>query len=244
MTRNRYLILNGNTNTAMTQSMVRLAADWFGDDGEVRGLSAASGYPYINTREHCVAACDAVQELLQQPIADVDLAIVGCFGLPDIERLRASAPYPLIDMLESGVRAARQLSDRFVILTAGQQWPGMLHQELERRGLMGGCIGIRALDQLALDPLSERDALIETMADQVKEAVEALQPGAVLIGGAAFAGIGTELQAQFEIPVIDSFQATLALAETLLSMQHAGIDWQEGFRSPRPGRDRKVDGTI
>lgn len=232
MPETRYLIFNGNTNFAITDRMVRLAAEHFGSDADVFGLTAETGAAYIRTPEQCLKACEAVRHLLGQAPDAVDFGILGCFGLPDVERLREQATFTLIDLLEGGILAAQQLSDRYAILTVGGQWPSMLQREMERRGLAGSCIGIQALPQLAFDPLSETSQLADWLREPVARLIDELNPGAVLLGGAAFSGLGEALQASFDIPVIDSFSATLALVENLQQVHEA---WPETLPFNCPG---------
>jgi len=224
MSETRYLILNGNTNAALTDRMVRLATEQVGVDAGVFGLTAATGAAHIRTPEQVLEACEAVQHLLSQAPAAVDIGILGCFGLPDVERLRERAAFPLVDLLDGGVLAAQQLSDRFAILTVGGQWPSMLQREMDRRGLADSCVGIQALPQLAFDPVSEPSQLADWLREPVARLIDELNPGAVLLGGAAFSGLGDALQTSFDIPVIDSLSATLALVETLRQLRQAGLD--------------------
>ncbi|NVK39814.1 MAG: hypothetical protein HWE39_01105 [Oceanospirillaceae bacterium] len=222
MSETRYLILNGNTNTALTDRMVQLASSHF--ETEVLGVSAQNGAPYIRTPEQCLLACDAVQSMLGQAPEGVSLGILGCFGLPDVERLRARSPFPLIDLFEGGVRAAQQLSDRYAILTVGGRWPSMLQQELKRRDLASGCVGIQGLPQLAFDPVTEPQQLARWLRQHVAQLIDDVDPGAVLLGGGAFSGLGELVQEGFEIPVFDAFSATLELVDTLQLMQQAGLN--------------------
>ncbi|GGO82071.1 hypothetical protein GCM10011348_22590 [Marinobacterium nitratireducens] len=224
MSETDYLILNGNTDTRMTGRMVQLASAHFGDEFRVRGISAETGALSIRTPEQCVQACTAVRAMLSKAQGAVEIGILGTFGLPDFDGLRARSPFPLIDLVEGGVNAARQLTDRYAIVTVGGRWPSMLQLELKRRGLLSGCVGIQALPQLAFDPVAEPQRLAAWLREPVAQLIEDVDPGAVLLGGAVFAGLGEAVQDGVEVPVIDAFSATLELVETLQLMQQVGLE--------------------
>ena len=59
-----------------------------------------------------------------------DAVIIGCFGDPGLEALRAAARAPVLGLAESSIREADALGEPFAILTMGKAWVDILNERV------------------------------------------------------------------------------------------------------------------
>lgn len=211
----RLLLINGNTAVPITEHMLDLARDFYGQHAVVEARTAPWGAPYIKTRRECVVAAHAVLETAETAIGEAsapyDACLLACFGEPGIQALRELDAFPVVGMAEAAVLSALQLGRRYVIVTPGKYWPTMLEELLRGYGLFERCGGILSVVADGLD----RPAMAELVQASVDEAVNLLGADVVIVGGAAFAGIPRELALDLPVPVVDSLHAGLGQALTL-----------------------------
>ncbi|MDR5865458.1 aspartate/glutamate racemase family protein [Halomonas koreensis] len=217
----RLLMLNGNTNAAMTDWMAARARAFYGDAVEVCADTAPRGVPYIASRRDCALAGGAlVARLEARPADDHDGLLLACFGEPGLAAVREVSPVPVTGMLEASVLCALQLGARFSIVTPGRRWPRMIEDVLHELGASRRCLGITsvAIEDLALP--AQRDAARRRAQAAVDEQAASLAPDVIIVGGAALAGLARELAAPTGLRLVDSLDA--ALAQSLALMRLAG----------------------
>lgn len=208
----RLLLINGNTSTSITGYMHDLARDFYGQRAQLEARTAPWGAAYIKTRRDCAVAAHAVLETFETAVEDsttpFDAAILACFGEPGIGAVRELGVCPVVGMAEAAVLSALQLGQRYVIVTPGRHWPGMLEELLRGYGLFERCGGIIPVITDGL----ERASMVALVREAVDEAVDCLGADVVIVGGAAFAGIPRELATAVSVPVVDSLYAALGQA--------------------------------
>lgn len=211
----RLLMINGNTTDPLTQRMATMARDFLGDNVTISAHTAPWGAPYIKTRRDCAVAAHAVLETAEQAIQNAttpfDVGLLACFGEPGIGAVRELADFPVVGMAEAAVLSALQLGQRYVIVTPGEHWPGMLQELLRAQALEARCGGIIPVVTDGLDKL----ALASLVREAVDQAVSHYQADVVIVGGAAFTGIPAQLKLALPVPVVDSLYAALAQAQGL-----------------------------
>lgn len=215
----RLLMLNGNTNVAMTDWMARRAESFYGEAVEVRAETAAQGVPYIASRRDCALAGGAlVASLESHDLEAQEAVLLACFGEPGLAAARELCPVPVVGMLEASVLSALQLGARFSIVTPGLRWPRMIEDALHDLGVDRHCLGITpvTIDDLTLP--AQRDEARERTAAAVREQAATLAPDAIIVGGAALAGLVAELEAPPGCRLVDSLDAALAQARALMAL--------------------------
>ncbi|MDJ1157338.1 aspartate/glutamate racemase family protein [Chelatococcus sp. SYSU_G07232] len=241
------LLINGNTDAALTRRLVERARALLPHDREVVGATALYGADYIDTRADAVVAAHAIvetitAELRQRPAAHFDACLIACFGEPGIGAARELFPLPIIGMAEASILSALQLGERFAIVTAGARWPGMLRELMRQQRLEERCCAVLALDgrapHLATRPHEARDAI----GTAVVEAVEVHRAEVVIIGGAALAGFAQDLQPRCDVPLVCSFAAALAQAEALAALRRAGTAPRRDGKTPPTVREMEAAG--
>jgi len=184
--------MNPNTTMAMTDAVVAQVRARVPAGVQVRGITATLGAAVIDSRATFAAAADGLPALTTQmpehrPPGGVLLA---CFGDPGLEELRrAMAPRPVVGLAEAAVARAVASGRRFAILTAGAAWVDMLTERVADFGASDSLTGVYALPvngrELAAEPERFRSLLREAAGAAERDGAQAL-----ILGGAAFAGLG------------------------------------------------------
>ena len=134
----KLLLLNGNTDPAITERMAQGARGMCGH--EIMPVTARFGARYIASRAAAAVAAHAVLDALAHEIGrdnaqGFDAAIIGCFGDPGLEAARECFPIPIIGMADAAIFAALRIAPRVAVLTGGAAWVPMLEEFFLLRGL-------------------------------------------------------------------------------------------------------------
>ena len=216
----RLLLLNGNTDPAITALIAARAADALPRLGlrpaELVPVTAPFGARYISTRAAVAVAGHAVLAALATHVgrdnpAGFDAVVIACFGEPGIEAARELLPIPVVGMAEASITAALALAPRIALLTGGALWVPMLEEFALIRGHGPDRVMVRGIaptgDMIARDPAAAAALLAEAAQAAVAESA-----GAVVLGGAGLAGIAPRVAPLVGVPVLDSLDCALAAA--------------------------------
>lgn len=216
----RLLLLNGNTDPAITALLAARAAEAIPRLGlppaEVVPATAPFGARYIATRAAVAVAGHAVLAALAEHVGPdnprrFDAALIACFGEPGIEAAREVLPIPVVGMAEASIAAALAMAPRIALLTGGAAWVPMLREFALLRGHGPETVLVRGVaptgDMIARDP----DGAIALLAASAAEAAGA-GAGVVVLGGAGLAGLAPRVAPLAGVPVLDSLDCALAAA--------------------------------
>ncbi|MBP6903465.1 MAG: hypothetical protein KBC73_25495 [Burkholderiaceae bacterium] len=206
----RLHVLNPNRSTAMTEAVLAQVRRQLPPGWQALGHTAADGPPVIASRETFEAAASRAAgwpARIDPPLQHGDALLLACFGDPGLEALRAAAaPCPVSGLAEAAVAAAVAARQRFAIVTAGPAWVELLTQRVADFGAAAWLSGVQALPfdgrRLREDPQACRPAL--------KAALQAAERGgaeALILGGAAFAGLDLRPGLHTRLPLIDPVAA-------------------------------------
>lgn len=233
----RLLLLNANTDAAITDRMVALARPLAGPDVTVAGATARFGARYIATRAAAAIAAHAALEALAEALSagpPPDAVLLACFGDPGLAALRELSPVPVAGMAEASLLAAAQLGGRIGVLTGGARWVPMLEEYADAIGF-GARVLVRAVAQTGGAIAADPDAAIEGLAAEARAAVAA---GAevIVLGGAGLAGLAPRIAPRVPVPVLDSLAAGIAQAMALARLAPA--------RAPAGGQAPPPAGSV
>lgn len=211
----RILLLNGNTDTAMTARMLALAEDALPRLGlpgvALVPATARFGARYIASRAAAAIAGHAVLELVAEHARQVDAIAIACFGDPGLAAAREIAGIPVTGMADASLDLALEMAPRVALLTGGTAWVPMLEEFCLLRGLGRDRVRVLAVaptgDMIAREP----DRALALLAEAAGQAV-AEGAGVVVLGGAGLAGLAPRLQAHVAVPVLDSLECLLRVA--------------------------------
>lgn len=213
------LLLNANTNRAMTDRMVGAARAL---QPRIRGSNVSHGAAYISDAASADVAAEATVQFAGELTSETrpDVLVIACFGDPGLWDVRALLPIPVIGMADASCHAACQIGRRFAIVTGGQAWGPMLQRFVAGIGLSERLSGIHTLeltgDRIAADRSGARTEIGRKIDDAVAGGAEV-----VILGGAGLIGFAEELQDIAPVPLLDSLTCAVTQAVALGSL-HQG----------------------
>lgn len=211
----KLLLLNGNTDAAITEKLAVAARAMCGD--EIVPATARFGARYIATRAASAIAAHAVLDLLAERIGaenpeGFDAVIIACFGDPGIDAAREMLPIPVLGLADASIPAALRIGRRAALLTGGTAWVPMLREFAVLRGYSAEQVRIAAVtptgDMIAREPERALELLAEAAEEQVAAGADV-----VVLGGAGLVGLADRLQARVSVPVLDCLRVTLEAAQ-------------------------------
>jgi Asp/Glu/hydantoin racemase len=211
----RILLLNGNTDAAMTARMLALGQEALPRLG-MAGVTLVPatvrfGARYIASRAAAAVAGHAVLEQVAEHAGEVDAVAIACFGDPGLQAAREIAAVPVTGMADASLDLALAMAPRVALLTGGAAWVPMLEEFCLLRGLGRDRVRVHAVaptgDMIARAP----DHALELLAQAAAGAVAA-GAGVVVLGGAGLAGLAPRLQARVAVPLLDSLECLLRVA--------------------------------
>ncbi len=209
----RLLLLNANTDAAITARMAALAGPMAGEGVAIDQATARFGARYIATRAAAAiaahAALDALAEYLQGATPP-DAVLLACFGDPGLAALREVSPVPVAGMAEASLLAAAALGGRIGVLTGGARWVPMLAEYAAAIGLGSRTI-IRAVPQTGAEIAADPEGAVAGLAEEAA-ALVALGAEVVILGGAGLAGLTGRIAPRVPVPVLDSLACGIAQA--------------------------------
>ena len=205
----RLLVVNPNTSSSVSGLLQQHLQQQLAGALEVHTVTARFGAPYIASEATYAVAQHAVLDAWATAHAHgerPDAVLIGCFGDPGLFALRDGAGVPVGGLAEAAFAAAAR-HGRFAIVTGGERWRPMLDRLASSLGFSAALAGIHTVApsgaQLAQDPVGARSLLAEAC----REAAVRFQAQAVILGGAALAGMAVDIAASVPVPLIDSVSA-------------------------------------
>jgi Asp/Glu/hydantoin racemase len=214
----KLLLINGNTNAAITDRAVacaRASLPGLGLSAEVAGVTARFGARYIASRAASAIAQHAVLDALAEYGAGYDGIIIACFGDPGLEAARELSPVPVVGMADASLTIGFRAATRVAFITGGAAWVPMLEEFCLVRGYGRDQVLVRAVapdgGMIAADPEGAIALLAQAARDAAAEGA-----GAVVLGGAGLAGLAPAVAAASGVAVLDSLNCSLlAVAEAV-----------------------------
>lgn len=201
----KLLLINGNTTPAITNRVVAEARLHVPASVVVEGVTARFGVGVVSTEATNAVAGHAVLDALAQhagPEQGVSAAILAISLDTALAAAQELAPFPVVGMTAAALHTACLLGPRFGLVTFGHGSRAMYLDLLDRTGLRARAVGC---ETVALDSVAsyfEGGALDA----EVIEAVRRLAgegAAAVVIAGAATAGMARRLQANAPVALLD-----------------------------------------
>jgi Asp/Glu/hydantoin racemase len=204
----RVLLLNANTNPAMTEHVVK-AARLYAADIDFTGATGRFGSPHIGTRATYAIAAHAAIDCYAAQTERFDAVILACFGDPGLGALQDLADVPVFGLAESACRAAALRRRPFSIVTGGERWVGMLKDYLMPLGLTEYLASVRAVDVTGSQILSDPDGSLDKLAQACRLAETEDGATSVILGGAGLVGLAKRLAAIVSAPLIDCLEPAI-----------------------------------
>jgi allantoin racemase len=211
----RILVANANTTEAITEACVAAARRAAAPGTEILGATPSFGPAVISTRAENAIAAHGLLDTLAAHAGQVDAMVLAVSYDTALDAARQLMPCPVVGMTEAACFAACLLGGRFAVLTLGTA-VGPYEEMVARYGLASRCSAVEGLamtpQAVLADPDTARARLLDGIAGLAKRA------DAVVLGGAALAGMDRALQPDSPVPLLDGIGCAVKMAEMLVAL--------------------------
>lgn len=211
----RLLIANANTTEAITQRCAAAARAAAAPGTEIIPATPRFGPEVISTRAENIIAGHALLELLAQHAGEVEGILLAVSHDTALEAARQLMPCPVVGMTEAALFGACFLGARFGLVTFGGV--ETYRERIAAHGLASRCASLVGLDVTPQDSLRDPDGVARQVLGGIQRAV-AEGADAVIMGGAALAGFGPQLQPQAQVPLLDGIACGVKFLEALVAL--------------------------
>jgi allantoin racemase len=221
----RLLVVNSNTDAATTAKVAAVVGA-LAPDHSVDGRTATFGPHGIGGRCDAVISAHATLVAFAAAVADDPTppaaGIVACFSDPGLAAVREAFDFPVVGIAEAAFHTACMLGGRFAVVTVSDRVAPVIEELAELYGLAGRLARVETLDAALLKVPDPVPAFAEACARVVRDH----RAEAIVIGGAAFAGLAAPIGALVDVPFVGSVEAAAVQAAALARL---------GARAPRTG---------
>jgi allantoin racemase len=213
----RLLIVNPNTTTAVTETVVGEARRCARKGTEVVGVTSAFGASIVSTETENLVAGHAALDLLATHHPGFDAAVVAMSFDTGVFAARTLLPIPVIGITEAALHLACLLGRRVGLVVLGAMSLPLYTDLIDRIGLekrVGAIETVELASAAAYRDRSAMDAEIEAAA--LRLAARAVD--VVVICGAAVAGVASRLKDRLPLPILDGVAPAVAQAESLAAL--------------------------
>jgi allantoin racemase len=227
------LVINGNTTQAITDRVAATARAIASPGTNILAVTAETGARVIASRTENLLGAHAVLSLAARHHANCDAAVIAVSTDTGLRAAREALPIPVVGMTEAALLTACALGDGIGFLAIGRRVSGMYRETIAMHGMSARVTAFHAIDlppEGFADPPSIAAPILEGIAALAEQGADA-----AIIGGAAFAGLATQLRDRTPIPIVDGVGAAVRLAEALVAL--AAGKAKSGGYAPLPRRE-------
>jgi len=215
----RLLVINANTSQTVTD-IVAAAARAAAEPGtEIVAVTGRFGARVIGTRTENAIAAHAALELAAEHHAGCDAVLIGVSLDTALDAMRELLPIPVVGMTEAAVIAAGRVAGRFGVIAFGQRTLPMYRDLIAGYSVNAERAAIRAIDVRPLDAYSDPQRVAGAVLAAARGLIADDGAEAIVLAGAAMAGMQTGLQPQLPVPVLDGIACGVALAAMLVHLR-------------------------
>ena len=214
----RILLVNGNTNSAMTETLVVTARDAAAPGTEIAAATADFGAGIVSHRAEEAIAGHAILKAIANHEGDFDGVLIGVSTDPALGALRALLATPVVGMTEAALLTACMLGARFGLVTFSLASAPGYREAVERYGLTGRLAGMRTIDVPLAQAFAEREKLTEAIVGAADALIETDGAEVLILAGAAAAGLPAGLQPHVPVPLLDGIVCGVRLTEAMIRL--------------------------
>ncbi len=217
----RILLANANTTAAITELCAASARGAASPGTEIVPATPRFGPAIISSAaENAVAAHGLLDLLAEHAGPDlekrVDAVVLAVSLDTALLAARQVMPCPGGGMTEAACRAALMLGNRFGLVTFGGV--GLYRDLIAAHGLSSRLSGLIGVDAAPTEVLSDPERATRKVAAGVAELV-AGGADAIVLGGAALAGMEPALREACPVPLLDGIACGVRMAEALVGLR-------------------------
>lgn len=211
MSGKRLLVINPNSNAAVTQA-IDAAVDPYrrADALDIVCITLDEGPFGIETDDDILAVAPLVVREVSSRNGDYDAFIVACYSDPGLEECRANSEKPVFGIQESAVTLCATDERRFGVLALSRESIERHVAYIRSLGLQDYYAGERPLDVGVAEAASEPGTL-DTIVAAGRELIDEDGAETLILGCAGLAAHRRAAQERLSVPVIDPVQAAVTM---------------------------------
>lgn len=210
MSRKRILVLNPNSNEAVTGGLRDAVAPLsFSDGPEIVCRSLADGPFGIESQAHIEMVTMPLRRAVEQDNESAAF-VIACYSDPGLHVCREGTSRPVFGIAECAVLTALSRGDRFGVIAISSRSIRRHYRYMRQMGLLDRLVGERALD-ITVAESATGDRTLERMIEAGR-ALRAEGADVVIMGCAGMARHRKPLEEALGLPVIDPTQAAVTMA--------------------------------
>jgi allantoin racemase len=212
----KLLLVNGNRTPAVTATALAEARQASSAETEVEGVTATFGANIVSTVADNTVAAHAVLDVLARHHRGFDAAVLAISLDSGLFAARQLLPIPVVGITEAAVLTACMLGERFGMVTFGLQTRSLYLELVERYGAARRLAECRTIETATLTDYLNPDQLAARIAEEATVIASDPDVGAVIICGAALAGVARRIQPSVPVALIDGVACAVRQAESLV----------------------------
>jgi len=211
MTRRRIVVVNPNSNEAVTRGLDEaLRPLAFAEGPEIVCTTLADGPYGIETQADVESVAMPLRRFIESDNG-ADAFVIACYSDPGLHVCREGTDRPVFGIAESGVLTALARAETFGVIAIKQRSIRRHVRYLRQMGLTERLAGERPLEMSVADTASGEGTLDRLIAVG-RELRDEDGAGAIVMGCAGMARHRRALEEALGVPVIDPTQAAVAMA--------------------------------
>lgn len=210
----RLLVANPNTSVGVTEICARAARAVAAPGTEILPLTGAFGAEVISSRAELAVAEHALLDGLAAHHQGADAVLLAVSYDTALLAAREMLPIPVVGMTEAAMLAACLLATRFALVTFGT--PQIYRELVAARGLSDRLAGIGVAVASPAQAYAEPELVDAAVLDAAQRVVAETGAEAVVLCGAAMAGMPARIAAQLPVPALDGITCGVPLCEMLV----------------------------
>lgn len=210
MRRPQILVINPNSNTAVTAAIDGAVAPFrFADGPEIVCTTLEEGPRGVETQKDADSVTMPLRRIVEG-VTGVDAFVIACYSDPGLHVCREGTSSPVFGIGECAIATALTRGERFGVIAIGARSIARHVRSLRQTGTIGRLAGERSLDMSVAETASG-DRTLERMIEVGRILVQQDGADVVVMGCAGMARHRAALQQALGIPVIDPIQAAISL---------------------------------
>ena len=214
----RILLVNGNTTTAMTETLVATARRAAAPGTEIAGATGTIGGAIVSHRAEEAIAAHATLKAIADHEGPFDGVLIGVSTDPALGAARALLSVPVVGMTEAALLSACMLGGRFGLITFSLASAPGYREAVERYGLASRLAGLRTIDIPLAEAYAKREKLTDAIIDVADTLLESDGAEVLILCGAAAAGLPAMLQPHVPVPLLDGIVCGVRLTEAMIRL--------------------------
>jgi allantoin racemase len=215
----KILIINPNTSDSMTAKIRAVAEAVKREDCEVTVTCPQQGPVTLESSYEEAYAIGPTIDLVRQSCEqDYDAVILACFCDVGVEAAKEISSVPVLGLEEATLSIALLLGEKFSIMTEKRPRVAMKELHVRRHGLLERMASIRPLERSVSELDADPEGTKAAGLDLARRMIEEDGAEVIIMGCAAMAGYGDDIERILGVPVLDPLKITLKVAEMLVDV--------------------------